>query len=354
MKYVEGICWVMHYYYQGVCSWQWFYPYHYAPFASDFQGLDLLNIHFELGKPFKPFDQLMGVLPAASAGALPLSYRKLMTDQSSPILDLYPTEFGLDLNGRKQAWKAVCKLPFIDEARLLSEISKVENTLTDVERRRNTLGIDKLFFDMSHPLAAKIFIFWERNKDNPKLQKAKVKTRINPKFSGGMNGYVYIADKPVCPPEIPTPLPGMKTITENKVLVVFYKFPDLHLHIPRPPKGVKMPPKTIGRHDLPPPPILWHEKSAISQSRFTSRPIPPKSIAGSCLAKISHQLVSGIYSSSEDAGIVAKISQQLVSGIYYSSEDQGNLNTQSHDALNQSGEKKKKRRKKKRKVNAAA
>ena len=144
-RYIEGLQWVLHYYYDGVASWGWFYDYHYAPKISDLKNAGEMKFKFELGKPFRPFDQLMGVLPALSSQHIPAAFRDLMTDPTSPIIDFYPQNFEADLNGKKQDWEAVVKIPFIDEKRLLEALDKREIYLGIEERKRNGFGESREF-----------------------------------------------------------------------------------------------------------------------------------------------------------------------------------------------------------------
>lgn len=290
LKYTEGLCWVMHYYYEGVCSWQWFYPYHYAPFASDLKDLDQMNIEFELGSPFKPFNQLLGVFPAASSHALPVQYRKLMTDPNSPIIDFYPTDFEVDMNGKRYAWQGIAKLPFIDEARLLAEVKRIEHTLTEEEARRNSVMFDMLFVLSSHSLAESIYLLDNHCKQLTDREKVEVKERINPELSDGMNGYISPCSGDTQPPIFRSPVVGMEDILDNEVICAIYRLPDPHKHITRPPAGVIFPKKMVNAGDLKPDPVLWHEDSG-RRPWDSERQNPPGTISGRQLGEASHRLL---------------------------------------------------------------
>ncbi|CAN7986192.1 unnamed protein product [Ixodes hexagonus] len=151
--YVRAIQWNLHYYYNGVQSWDWYYPHHYSPYISDIKDFQSIDMSFELGKPFLPFQQLMSILPAASKGLVPKAYQALMESEESPVLDYYPKDFITDLNGKQQEWEAVVLIPFIDEDRLLPVMQELDSKLTDEERDRNTHGGHLLFTYSREPVA---------------------------------------------------------------------------------------------------------------------------------------------------------------------------------------------------------
>ncbi|KAJ8731787.1 hypothetical protein PYW08_014517 [Mythimna loreyi] len=138
--YVRAIQWNLFYYYKGCPSWCWYYPHHYAPYISDIKGFKDLKIEFELGEPFKPFEQLLAVLPSASKQLLPAPFHALMTDEDSPIVHYYPLNFETDLNGKRNDWEAVVLIPFIDEVNLLSAMEPCYQRLTEEEKKRNSHG----------------------------------------------------------------------------------------------------------------------------------------------------------------------------------------------------------------------
>ncbi len=144
-NYVQGLQWVLYYYYRGVASWPWFYGYHYSPMISDVKRGLKADINFKLGQPFKPYQQLMGVLPDRSKKIVPEAYHPLMTNEDSPIIDFYPRDFNLDMNGKKQDWEAVVKIPFIQEDRLLKAMATKEHLLTEDEKGRNSFGVSLKF-----------------------------------------------------------------------------------------------------------------------------------------------------------------------------------------------------------------
>ena len=182
--YVEGLAWVLLYYMQGCPSWTWFYPYHYAPFAADFVELESMQLKFNKGTPFRPYEQLMGVLPAASNHAIPEAFRTLMTDEDSPIFEFYPEHFRIDLNGKKMAWQGVALLPFIDEKRLLDAMALRYPLLSEDEVKRNEFGKDVLIFSDKHPLyESAAAVFYSKKKGQETLD-------MEPRVSKGLMGKI--------------------------------------------------------------------------------------------------------------------------------------------------------------------
>ena len=140
-EYVLGLFWCAQYYHRGAEAWDWFYPYLYAPLASDL--VDLADLEFSFpssdSRPFTPLMQLLSVLPPQSKALLPAAYADAM---DHPLLkDAYPSTFDVDPNGKAQPWEAITLIPFLDEDKMIGVLSQIDHldSLSNQERQRNDI-----------------------------------------------------------------------------------------------------------------------------------------------------------------------------------------------------------------------
>ena len=228
-SYIEGLCWVLKYYYEGCPSWNWYYPFHYAPFASDLINVDTYDVKFELSKPFKPVEQLLAVLPADSVAALPEACSWLMTDKDSPIKDLYTDDIPIDPNGKILPWLWVVLLPFIDENRITAAMELCLDNLTEEETKRNSFGTPMVFVHSDHALASSVI---------DKIVTSEEATTFTAEEGQGIQGKLAIhLDSSLISPidsTIPAPsrpLGAFNDIHNNKVNCFRYEYPEEGTHL---------------------------------------------------------------------------------------------------------------------------
>jgi len=141
--YLDGISWVIRYYHDGVPSWEWFYPYHYAPYLAELSltAPTWAPPVFPPSKPCRPLEQLLGVLPPQSRDLVPETYRYLMLSPQSPVISYYPKTFKTDLNGKKAEWEELVLIPFIETEKLRSAMKEAEKLfpLTEEELQRDVI-----------------------------------------------------------------------------------------------------------------------------------------------------------------------------------------------------------------------
>ena len=143
--YLIGLKWVTNYYFDKCNSWNWYYPYDHPPFLMDiYNYINVININkisFSMGKPLKPFLQLLSVLPPQSNYLLPDTLQ-LIPISDSDIIYLYPYDFDIDLINKKKYWMGIPILPQLDFDAIKNIFKKYKNKLTKEEKNMNkTLNI---------------------------------------------------------------------------------------------------------------------------------------------------------------------------------------------------------------------
>lgn len=144
-SYLNGLSWVMLYYTRGLSSVKgdYFYPFLYSPliedlttwageFETDFKAAEGQII-------FSPLHQLVSIIPPKSIGVIP-KYLKSLYGPVSPIIDLLPTFYEIDVDKKGMEHMGVVIIPPIEPLRIVDAVDEIK--IPVIQRKKWAEGKD--------------------------------------------------------------------------------------------------------------------------------------------------------------------------------------------------------------------
>lgn len=139
-EYMIGILFIARYYFKGIPTFSWCYPFHYAPLVSDLYTYckdSDLKFEFNIDRPLSMYESLLGIFPPSSFHLLPSSVREGLKGKLLMDVD-FLEDFEVDLDGCQQEYEGKCILPLVGYDKLKYLFSMVK--LTEEEQRKNSIG----------------------------------------------------------------------------------------------------------------------------------------------------------------------------------------------------------------------
>jgi 5'-3' exoribonuclease 2 len=152
-EYLKGLKWVTRYYFDSCPSWCWYYPYDYPPFLEDIRDYFSTctepfsfktNMKFTYGRPLRPFNQLLMVLPPQSSFLVPYPLQSLMTDTDSELVKngIYPLKIELDCINKHKHWMTIPQLPAINLKIVYDNYKVIEDQILKLKDEPTKKGND--------------------------------------------------------------------------------------------------------------------------------------------------------------------------------------------------------------------
>lgn len=98
-RYIQGLKWLIMYYFDQETEWFWFYPFNYSPTIMDLSNYTLITNERDIvfdntyTKEIVDIDQLVMVLPQSSINIIPEKYQEIITNVSLGQSHNFPTTF---------------------------------------------------------------------------------------------------------------------------------------------------------------------------------------------------------------------------------------------------------------------